>query len=129
MISERLIQQLIQSARAEQKQAYAPYSHFTVGAAALGTDGNIYGGCNVENGSYGLSMCAERNALFAAVAAGCRTFQALVVAGDSPGFTMPCGACLQVMAEFSVPTIILTNRANEYKLVSLHELLPHTFSL
>lgn len=89
---------LVGAARAAAAHAYAPYSHFPVGAALLGADGNIYAGCNVENASYGLCLCAERNALFHAVARGCRDFRALAIVANVP--VPPCGACRQALAEF-----------------------------
>lgn len=127
--TEGTIQTLIAAARKVQANAYAPYSHFTVGAALLGADGEIYTGCNVENASYGLSICAERNAIFHAVACGCTAFTALAIAGDSEGFTTPCGACRQVMAEFQIPYVILTRPDDTYELFTWQELLPHSFTL
>lgn len=97
------IQTLLTAARDGSKNAYAPYSHFTVGAALLGTDGRIYTGCNVENVSFGLTSCAERNALFGAIAAGCRNFTALALV--APKEVTPCGACRQVLAEFCKPDL------------------------
>src|SRR5688500_2323070 len=91
--------QLIQAALAARMHAYATYSVFAVGAAILAANGRTFTGCNVENASYGLSICAERSAVFAAVAAGQRQFELLAVA--SPGGATPCGACRQVLAEFA----------------------------
>ena len=92
---------LLSLAREAREHAYAPYSRFLVGAAVVTKDGRRFTGCNVENASYGLCNCAERTALFSAVAAGCRPgdFEALAVIGDTPGPNSPCGACRQVMAE------------------------------
>lgn len=129
MIDDATCQGLIAAARETQGQAYAPYSHFTVGAAVLGADGTMYTGCNVENSSYGLTVCAERNAIFHAVAAGCRDFQAIAITGDSDDFTMPCGACRQVMLEFRIPYVIVTKKDDLYHVYTLKDLLPHSFSL
>lgn len=90
---------LLAEARAVRANAYAPYSVYAVGAAVLGADGRIYAGCNVENVSYGLTVCAERNALAAMVAAGCTKFLAIAVATKDGG--TPCGACRQVLSEFA----------------------------
>jgi cytidine deaminase len=94
------MQSLLAAATAVRLQAYAPYSNFQVGAALLAKDGRIFTGCNVENLSYGLTICAERNALFAAVAAGVREFEAIAIVADTREPVSPCGACRQVMAEF-----------------------------
>lgn len=93
---------LVQKARDARTNAYAPYSKFKVGTAVLGEDGNIYTGCNIENVSYGLTMCAERTAIFKMVSEGCKKFVAIAVAaGENPQDAAPCGACRQVMCEFA----------------------------
>jgi cytidine deaminase len=127
MVDEKTVARLIRAARDVQERAYAPYSHFSVGAALLGEDGTVYTGCNVENASYGLTICAERNAIFHAVACGCRHFTALLITGDSKDLTAPCGACRQVMAEFSIPEIILVRPDDSYETFTLQQLLPLTF--
>ena len=113
-------------------RAYAKYSAFRVGAALLAGDGTVYAGCNVENGSYGLSMCAERVALFKAVSEGRRTFQALAIAGGTDVPAYPCGACRQVLAEFCEPTMpvyCLTLDGKVARRFTLGDLLPHSFRL
>jgi cytidine deaminase len=121
---------LVAMAREAQKYAYAPYSKFSVGAALLSYKGHIYCGANVENASYGMSMCAERAAVFKAVAAGERRFQSIAITGSGLGYTNPCGACLQVLAEFGTDIkIILTNENDEYQEHYLKEILTRTFSL
>ena len=91
---------LLAAALAARENAYAPYSKFKVGAAVETADGHIFTGCNVENASYGLTCCAERNAVFAAIGSGARSFKALCVVADTEEPVAPCGACRQVLAEF-----------------------------
>ena len=122
-------QELLNAALSARERAYAPYSKFLVGAAVLAKSGKIYTGCNIENASYGLTVCAERNALFSAVGAGEREFTALCVVGDTEASISPCGACRQVMAEFKVTCIILANLKGDVKEYTLEELLPYGFSL
>lgn len=121
--------ELLEAALAARERAYAPYSKFLVGAAVRAISGKIYTGCNIENASYGLTICAERNALFSAVGAGERKFIALCVVGDTEAPISPCGACRQVMAEFKVPKIILANLKGDVKEYTLDELLPLSFDL
>lgn len=121
--------ELLEAALAARKHAYAPYSKFLVGAAVRAASGKIYTGCNIENASYGLTICAERSALFSAVGAGERKFTALCVVGDTEAPISPCGACRQVMAEFKVPKIILANLKGDVKEYTLDELLPLSFDL
>src|SRR5712671_7894670 len=100
---------LIRAARAAREQAYAPYSNFQVGAAALTRDGRIFAGCNVENASYGLCNCAERTALFSAIAAGCKRGEIthLAVVADTEKPVAPCGACRQVMFELGGAQLVV----------------------
>ena len=121
--------ELLEAALVARERAYAPYSKFLVGAAVRAESGKIYTGCNVENASFGLTVCAERNALFSAVGAGERKFTALCVVGDTEAPISPCGACRQVMAEFKVPCIILANLQGDVKEYTLEELLPYGFTL
>ncbi len=123
---------LIQSAREAAANAYCPYSRYPVGAAVLTLDGQIYTGCNVENISYGLSLCAERTALFKAVSAGCRAFAALAVAGGDKRPAAPCGACRQVLAELCPPEtpvfIARLKKGGKVTATTLGDLLPLSFS-
>ena len=114
---------LIAKAWKAREKAYAPYSNFQVGAALLSTDGQMFSGCNVENISYGLTNCAERVAIGAAVAQGARKFDKVAVVADTNEPISPCGACRQVLAEFGVKTIILANKQGSIEF-SLEELLP-----
>lgn len=119
--------ELMKMARKARKNAYAPYSHFAVGAALLAESGKVYTGCNIENASYGLTCCAERNAIFAAVGAGERRFKMLAVAADSPEPVAPCGACRQVIAEFGIPLVVMGNLKEATKTMTAEELLPYGF--
>ena len=119
--------QLYQAALAAADAAYVPYSHFRVGAALLGDDGTIYTGCNVENRSYGLTICAERSAVVQAVSKKCRSFKAIAVATpDSASPVGPCGACRQVLSEFmdgSAP-VRFKGSGTQYVDSSIGELYP-----
>jgi cytidine deaminase len=123
--------QLVAAARAVRRRAHAPYSRFRVGAAVLDDRGRIHVGCNVENASYGLTVCAERNALAAAVAAGARRLVAVAVASAARPPAPPCGACRQVLAELSPPgaTVLLAGPTGPAREHSLDDLLPHAFRL
>jgi cytidine deaminase len=116
---------LEKSARKARERAYAPYSHFQVGAALEAISGKVFTGCNVENISYGLTICAERNAIFAAVAAGARSFRRIVVVADSKEPVTPCGACRQVLSEFSENMEIISINLQSQKFIApLSNLLP-----
>ena len=118
-------QALITKAIAAAKLAYAPYSRFLVGTALVAQDGRVFAGCNVENISYGLTICAERTAVFAAVAAGCREFSKIVIATDTAEPASPCGACRQVLAEFNPDLeILLATFGGKSVRFRLSELLP-----
>lgn len=113
--------------------AYAPYSHFLVGAALLTHDGHQFSGCNVENAAYGLCNCAERTALFNAVASGYKPgdFAVIAITGDSEGPISPCGACRQVMTELCAPDmpVLLTNLRGDVQKTTVAALLPGAFKL
>ena len=127
--------ELIQKALDMLNFSYAPYSNFKVGAALLSKEGQIFGGCNVENAAYGPSNCAERTAIFKAVSEGVRDFSAICIVGGLNGvvsdYCPPCGVCRQVMREFCNPDfkIILAKSISDYKIFTLGELLPESFSL
>jgi len=118
---------LLAAAGALRSRAYAPYSQFTVGAALLDIDGRVWSGANVENASYGLSMCAERGALFHAVAEGVRAFAAIAVAGPSGVTALPCGACRQVLWEFAPGMRVISAGASGPVSIALADLLPAAF--
>lgn len=122
---------LTESAHAAMKNAYAPYSNFSVGAALQTATGKIFSGCNVENASYGLTICAERNAIFQAVAAGERKITELVIVCDGDTMPYPCGACRQVMSEFFTADSVVTvvDRSGKQEQFSMAELLPKSFTL
>ena len=114
---------MIQSAWDARENAYAPYSKFAVGAALLTGDGRVFTGCNVENLSYGLTICAERVAIGSAVAAGMKNLTMLAVVADTDVPVSPCGACRQVMAEFGIERVFLANRMQTIEF-ELSDLLP-----
>lgn len=121
---------LIKAATEARLRAYAPYSKFKVGAALLTKDGQIFTGCNVENSSYGLSICAERAAVVKAVSEGCTGFTDLVLVADCEGICTPCGACRQVLFEFNpdMNIIMLNLRGGKLEAIA-RELLPEAFEL
>src|SRR5688572_17304497 len=129
--TESVLEQLLAASRAAYEHSYSPYSSFRVGAAVLTEDGRLFPGTNVENASYGLTVCAERVAIFSAVAAGVTRLVALAVSMGSPtrtpGERMPCGACRQVMAEFMDPDAIILLGGEDT--CCLADLLPRAFVL
>ncbi|MGD9901595.1 MAG: cytidine deaminase [Spirochaetales bacterium] len=125
------IKNLIKEAKAVLKYSYSPYSHYAVSAALLTSDGKIFTGVNIENASYGASMCAERVAVFKAVSEGHKNFEAIAVttAGDSAK-PYPCGICRQVLSEFSPNmTVIVAMDEEHYEVLKLSDILPHKFEL
>jgi cytidine deaminase len=116
---------LIQHAMHARRSAYAPYSNFHVGAALLTDGGEIFDGCNIENSSYSLTICAERTAVFKAIAAGKKKFRSIAVTSDDHGFITPCGACRQVLSEFSpwLEIIVVTSKGKK-KITTLDKLFP-----
>lgn len=122
--------ELIAEAFQALKHAHAPYSEYQVGAALLCADGTVFRGCNVENASYGLTNCAERIAVFSAIAAGQRKFSAMAIAASGDVTPVPCGACRQVMVEFFQPDFpVYVARNDDYDTLPLGELLPCSFNL
>lgn len=119
---------LIDAARVAREGSYSPYSRFRVGAALLTEDGTVYTGCNVENRSYGLCLCAERLAVAKAVAAGATNFKAIAVITDCSPAGMPCGMCLETLTEFAhdLP-VVCTNLDGERRIHNLRELHPTPF--
>ncbi len=120
--------ELIEAARAARAQAYAPYSGFAVGAAVETLDGTVITGANVENASYGLSLCAERAALARAIAEGHRRFRAIAVAGPEGAMTAPCGTCRQVIAEFDRAMPVTFTSPDGVVETTLAALLPYPFT-
>lgn len=124
---------LIKKALDAMQKSYSPYSGFKVGAALLTTDGNIYTGCNVENASFSMTVCAERTAILKAVSDNKQSFKKIAIVAGKDGivtdYTSPCGACLQVMIEFCDNDfeVILAKSIDDYKKYKLSKLLPHSF--
>ena len=128
---QRTYESLIEEAKKVSQNAYAPYSKFKVGACVLFENGNIYTGCNVENSSYGLSLCAERNALSTAIASGEKSkLSAVAIYSPNQKECAPCGACRQWIYEFNENTkIILEKEDNSLLILDIQELLPYSFKL
>ena len=122
--------ELLQIANKAKSNSYSPYSKFRVGAVLVSSEGNLYSGVNVENSSYGLTTCAERNAVFKAVSEGEKSFKTIVLASDAEDFIPPCGACRQVMMEICGPDleVVMSNSENEIRILKLKELLPLSFN-
>ena len=121
---------LVEQAIEARQKAYVPYSSFQVGAALLTENDKLYLGCNIENASYGLTNCAERTAIFKAISEGENRVKAIAIVGDTEGPISPCGACRQVIAEFSDDNtkIILANLNGDFVETTINELLPGYFS-
>jgi cytidine deaminase len=121
--------ELAKIARRAMETAHAPFSKFHVGAALMAKNGRIFMGCNVENSSYGLTICAERTAIFKAYSEGVREFTAIAVVSDDPGFTPPCGACRQVLLDLAGDIdFVMANSNNRLKIKKLKSLLPMAFT-
>ena len=127
-VSDEILTKLKNAARKVSDNAYTPYSHFPVGAAVLGGSGKIYAGCNVENASFGLTICAERNAVFSAIAGGEKKIIAIALYTPTDSKTPPCGACRQVIYEFNTQTeVYIFNRTDDLLKTNIQELLPAAF--
>jgi cytidine deaminase len=127
-LSEESLQQLIETAKAARLRSIAPFSNFLVGAAVKTEGGKVYTGCNVESASYGLTVCAERVAIWKALSEGERQFTELAIIADTKALTPPCGTCRQIIWEFcKSATIVLANLRGESEIVSIRELLPRAF--
>ncbi len=121
--------ELAKAAMKAKELAYAPYSNFRVGAAILAKDGKVITGCNIENSSYGLTICAERTAILKAYSDGIREFSAIAVVSDDPGFTPPCGACRQVIYELAGNIdFVMAKANNKLKVIKAKSLLPLAFT-
>jgi cytidine deaminase len=122
-------QQLVRAARRAQKRSHSPYSNFRVGAALLATSGKVYSGCNIESSSFGLTICAERTAIFKAISEGERQFKAIVIVSDAEDFISPCGACRQVLMDFAKDIdVVICDGADNTRVVKISTLLPLPFN-
>jgi cytidine deaminase len=127
-LSEESLQELIETAKTARLRSIAPFSNFLVGAAIKTEGGKVYTGCNVESASYGLTVCAERVAIWKALSEGERQFTELAIVADTASLTPPCGTCRQIIWEFCKnATIVLANLRGESQTVSIRELLPRAF--
>ena len=122
-------EKLLKEAEKARGKAYTPYSKFKVGAAVLTTDGKIFTGCNIENASFGLTVCAERVAILKAISEGSYKFEAMAIIGDTKRPCSPCGACRQVISEFGEDIkIAMSNLKGDVKIKKISELLPEAFN-
>lgn len=128
MLNETKINELIDRAREVKANSYSPYSGFKVGAAVLSTNGHIFTGTNVENASYGLTVCAERVAIGCMVAAGCEEIAAIAIAADRP-YTPPCGACRQVIYELGPDATVILAGDGAPVTISISSLIPTSFNI
>ncbi|QEN06145.1 cytidine deaminase [Thiospirochaeta perfilievii] len=130
-MTEAEIQDIVNKAIQARERAYTPYSNFKVGAALIDNNGNTHIGANIENGSYGLTNCAERTAIFTAKTQGMESISVIAIVADTTGPVSPCGACRQVISEFANDdsVIILGNLKGDYKILDIDELLPYRFKL
>ncbi len=127
MVEAEVAERLTAAACRARERAYAPYSDFAVGAAVRCADGRVFEGCNIENASYGLTICAERVALFAAVAAGCRQIDAIAIAGPGAEPVSPCGACRQVMVELAPDATVIMAGEEGRRVRRVTDLMPEAF--
>lgn len=129
MVDQTTRETMVKKALEATKHSYVPYSHYPVGACLHAADGALFSGSNVENASFGLTCCAERSAIFAAVSAGHKEFDAIAVANGSDDIPYPCGACRQVLLEFCGPKteVFICNRHGETETYTLEEIIPHSF--
>ena len=120
---------LVKTALDYRERAYEPYSNFKVGAAALFESGNVYGGCNIENASFGATNCAERTAIFTGVASGETKIKVIAIAGSTEEYTYPCGICRQVLCEFADgdAAVILVKNEDDYIVKTMEEVMPGAF--
>ena len=120
---------LVKTALDYRERAYAPYSNFKVGAAVLFESGNVYGGCNIENASFGATNCAERTAIFTGVASGETKIKVIAIAGSTEEYTYPCGICRQVLCEFADGdvAVILVKNEDDYIVKTMEEVMPGAF--
>ena len=133
MIDKDITETLLTAAQKVKNRAYAPYSHYQVGAALLTKSGQIYVGCNIENASYGATNCAERTALFSAIASGEKDFEAIALVGgyenQIDGHIVPCGICCQALSEFcDKDFLIIIKNEESYRTIKLQDLFPYAFS-
>ncbi|MBQ8699541.1 MAG: cytidine deaminase [Schwartzia sp.] len=124
MINEDIIDTMVRTAKDAMQKSHSPYSERPVGACVLASDGTLYGGCAVENAAYGLSCCAERVAIFKAIADSKREFDAIAIVADTEEPCVPCGACCQVMAEFKIRDVIMANLKGDVEVADLMDLAP-----